>query len=66
MSEYEKAVIYESAPKINGIWCKNLTFYFVLGYGSVWWGADCFHGRTHDLFEKHVIVLEMIVGYDNV
>ena len=64
MSEYEKAVIYESTPTMNGMGCmvKNLTFYFVHGYGGVWWGADCSHGGTHDLLEKHVIVLEMIVG----
>ena len=60
MSEYEKAVIYESTPKINvmGFMVKNLTFHFLLEYGGVWLGADCSHG----LLEKHVIVLEMIVG----
>ena len=64
MSEYEKAVIYESVPKMNGMgfMFNNLTFYFVHEYGGVWWGADCSHGRTHDLLGKHVIVLEMIVG----
>ena len=64
MSEYEKAVIYESTPKINGMgfMVKNLTFHFLHEYGGVWCGADCSHGVTHDFLEKHVIVLEMIVG----
>ena len=64
MSEYEKAVIYEYTPKMNGIGCmvKNLIFYFVHEYGGVGWGADYSHGHTHGLLEKHVIVFEMIVG----
>ena len=38
MSEYEKAVIYESTPKINGMGCmvKNLTFHFLHEYGGIW------------------------------
>ena len=61
LSEYEKAVIYESA---HGMGCmvKNSTFYFVHEYGGVWLGAVYSHGRTHVLLEKHVILLEMIVG----
>ena len=64
MSEYEKSVIYESATKINGMGCmlEDLNSNFVHEYGGVWWGADCSHGRTHDLLEKIVIVLEMIDG----
>ena len=44
MSEYEKAVIYESTPKMNGIGCmvKNLTLYYLHEYGGVWWGAQIF------------------------
>ena len=46
----------------NGGMVKNLTFYFVHEYRDVWWGADYFHDRTHDLLGKYVIVLQMIIG----